>query len=82
MTTAIDRNIAARCQHARLRRHVDDPRRPQSILCRQRSGDELERVDESWIQCLAKNGNAFRNDDPVQSILQAIVLAADVELSE
>ncbi len=82
VAAAIDRNVTARLHHAGLRRDVDDAGGAQSILGGQCTSDELQRADQTRIERLSEDRNAFRNDDAVEAVLQAVVLAAHMQLSE
>ncbi len=82
MAAAIDRQIAAGREHAGLSLDVDDAGGAQAVLGGQRAGDQLQRADEARIEGLAEHRDAFGDDDAVEAVLQAVVLAAGLQLAE
>ncbi len=58
------------------------PARAQAIFRGSAPVIRLNRGDEPRVQGLAEDADAFRQDDAVEPILQAVVLAANVELAE
>src|SRR6266404_3301933 len=82
MAAAIHPDITALLEGAALRLDVDDARRAQAILCRQRTGDELRLAGEAWTEALPKYADPFRQDDAVDAVLEVRVLVAHVDLTE
>src|SRR5581483_244497 len=82
VTAAVDRHRSVSFERAALGGQVDDAGRIEAVLRRQRASDEIQRLDQSGIERLAEDRDAFREDDSVQAVLQAVVLAADVHLAE
>ena len=67
---------------ARFGGDVDDACRAQAILRGQRAGDEVHLVDQAGAERLAEHRYALGQDHPVQAVLHAVMLVADVELAE
>src|SRR5258708_611320 len=82
VAAAIQRDRTAGSLKPVLRRDIDDAGGAQPVLCRQCAGEHAQRGNEARIQGLAKDADALRQDDAVQSILQTVVLTADMELTE
>ena len=82
VAAAIDADLAAFVEQAGLGLHVDDAGGAVAIFGRQGAGDQLHRFRQPRIEGLSEHGYAFGNDDAVQAVLQAIVLAADMQLAE
>ena len=74
--------IAAIVEHAGLGLDVDDAGGAVAIFGRQRAGDQAHRFRQPRIQGLAEHRNAFGQDDAVEAVLQAVMLAADMQLAE
>ena len=89
--------LDARCQHAAAaavhadgsagikraaaRLDVDDAGIAQSILRGKRAGDERKAADEAGVEDLAKAGNAIRDDDAIDAVLQVGVLIAHMQVA-
>src|SRR5450631_1304441 len=82
VAAAVERHGAARSLNTALRRDIDDARGAQPEFCRQRAGDQAHGRDEARIQSLAEYADPFRQNDAIDPILQAVVLAADMKLTE
>src|SRR6185312_7633324 len=82
MTAAIQAYFAAIVEQSGLGLDVDDAGGAIAIFRRQGAIDQAHGLREARIQGLAEDGNAFRQDDPVDAVLQAVMLAADMELAE
>ncbi len=82
VAAAVQGDRTARIEGAALGLQVDDSGGAQSILGGQCAIDERHRGNQPRIQRLAEDTDAFGQDDAVQPILQAVVLAAHVELAE
>ena len=54
----------------------------QTVLRWQRTGQEVEAVNQPRRQRLAKYRQPFRQDDTVDAILEIVVVVADVELAK
>ena len=77
-----DREIGAGIAGARLHPDVDDARRAQAVLRRQRPGQQRHRVDRACHQELAEARQAVRQLHAVEPVLQVAVVAAHVDLAE
>ena len=62
--------------------NVNHPGGVESILGGQRTGDERNAAEKAGIEFLTEAGDAFRNQDIVDAVLEIGVLAADMELAE
>ena len=82
VASAIDADLASRFEQSRLGLHVDDAGGAQAVFGWQGAGDQLHRIGKSGIERLSKHRDAFWNDDAVQAVLQAVVLAAHMQLPE
>ncbi len=80
MAAAIDRDGPARLA-AGLGLDVDNPCRAQAVFRRQGAGDQLHAGGQARAEGLTEHAEAFGQDHPVQAELQAVVLAADMELA-
>jgi hypothetical protein len=83
VAAAIDADLAARLEHAGLGLHVDDAGGAVAIFGGQGAGDERDgsparRGSSVWPNTEMPSGN----DDAVEAILQAVVLAAHMQLAE
>jgi hypothetical protein len=67
---------------ARLDADVDHAGRAQAILCRQCAGDQRQRVGDAWREDLAEEREALRQLHAVETVLQAAMVAAHVDLAE
>ena len=79
ITAAIHFRRAAVLKRAALGLDVNDARRAETVLRRQRAGNELHGVNETRIKFEAETGNAFRQQHVVDAILQVRVFAANVQ---
>ncbi|MBW8760357.1 MAG: hypothetical protein JF586_22435 [Burkholderiales bacterium] len=82
VAAAVDRDGPAGLDRVGLRLDVDDAGRAQAVLRRQGAGDQRHRLDQARIQRLAEDADALGKDDAVEAVLQAGMLAADMELAE
>jgi hypothetical protein len=82
VAAAVDRHFAARLKLAAFGLHIDHGAGDETVFGGQRAGDELHRRREARIERLAEDADTFGDDDAVETVLQRIVLAADVELPE
>ncbi len=82
MAAAVHADIAAAVVGAALGLDIDNPRGPQPVLRRQRTGDEVDGAGETRREALAEEAHALRQDDAVDAELQVRHLVADVELPE
>ena len=76
---AVDPDLAAVVQKARLGLEIDDAGGAVAVLRRQRAGDQLDRARDARIEGGAEAADAFGDDDAVEPILQVGVLVADVD---
>ena len=53
-----------------------------AIFGGQGAGDQPHGIGQTGIEGLAEHRNAFRQDDAVQPVLQAVMLAAHMQLAE
>ena len=81
ITAAIHRDLTAGLECPALGVNVHDPRGAESILGRQRPGDQARVVYEAGAQFLAKSGNALRQQHVVDAVLDIGVLAPEVQVS-
>jgi len=82
MAAAIHADHAAIVEHARLGLDVHDAAGAQAIFGGQGAGNQPYRVGQARIQGLSEYGNAFRQNDAVQPVLQAVMFAAHMQLTE
>jgi len=82
LRAAIERDRAAWSQRPGLRLNIDDTSGPQTVLCRQRAGDQRHGIGKPRLQCLAEDIDALRELNPVDAVLQIGVVAANVDLPE
>ena len=54
----------------------------QAIFGGQGAVDQLDAFRQARIEGLAEHRNAFGQDDAVEAVLQAVMLAADMQLAE
>ena len=82
VTAAVQGYGAALGLNAALGGDIENAGGAQSVFRRQRAGHQTDRGDEARIERLPEHGNSLGKDDAVDTVLQAVVLAAHVELSE
>ena len=82
VAAAVQRHLAAVVEQADLGSDVDDARRLQPVLGRHGAGDQAHAFHQPRAEGLAEHRNAFRQDDPVDAVLQVVVIVAHVELTE
>ena len=82
MAAAIHADHAAIVEHAALGLDVDDAGGAVAIFGGQGAGDQPHGFRQARIERLAEHRNAFRQDDAVQAVLQAVMLAAHMQLAE
>ena len=82
VAAAVDRDRATRLDGVGLGLDVDDAGRAQAIFGGQCTGDERDRLDQARVERLPEHADALGQDQAVDTVLQAVVLAANVELAE
>ncbi len=80
VAAAIEGNRPA-ALNAALGRDIDDPGGAQAVLGRQGAGDQRHPIRQPGTQGLAEYRKALRQNDAVDPVLNAVVLAADMQLA-
>ena len=81
-TADADRRFVTREDRPVFRVNVDHAGVAKSELRRQSPGDERNVIGETRLQFLSETGNAFRQENVVDTVLQVGVFAADMKLAE
>ena len=82
MAAAIDSCLTPGIAESGFGQDVNDAGRAVTILGWQGAGDKLKGFHKPRIKRLAKTRDALRDDDAVEAILQAIMVAANMQLAE
>ena len=82
MAAAIHADLAAILEQAGAGLDIHDAGGAVAIFGRQRAINQPHRLRQPGIERLAESRNAFRQDDAVQPILQAVMLAPHMQLAK
>src|SRR5208282_1698959 len=78
---AVKIDVSDRVQQPIFGLDVDDPGRSQTVLRRQHSSQQADRLGEARAQHLSEAGDAFGKLDAIYPVLKVGVVSAHVELS-
>src|SRR5262249_60598757 len=81
LAASVHRDVSAFFEDTALRLDVEDAGRAQSVLRGKRAGQERDRAGEAGTQttAVAEERRAFRQDDPVDPVLDVAHLLAHVD---
>src|SRR5262249_58444830 len=81
LAASVHRDVSACVEDTALRLDVEDTRGAQSVLGRKRAGQERDRAGEAGTQAaaVAEERRAFRQDDPIDPVLDVAHLLAHVD---
>jgi hypothetical protein len=82
VAAAIHADLAAIIEQPGLGLDVDDTGGTVAVFRRQGTVDQPHGFRQARIERMAEHRNAFRQDDAVDAVLQAIMFAADMKLAE
>src|SRR4029077_1141354 len=82
VAAAVHGYLAAGLRRATLGGEIEDAGAAQAVFRGQTAGDELHRGDHARRQSLPEDTDAVGQNDAIQTELQPVVIAADVQLPE
>ncbi len=81
VTAAVEVDVSPRIDRPVLGLDIEHARLPETVLGRQRAGDERDTLGKTRVELAAEAGDAFRDQDVVDPVLHVGVIVPDVKAS-